>query len=508
MGGTWEDLNLYRSEYGFIPLESLLQKCECLAGGSTVISVFEDHQGFIWFGRIDNGGLVVIDPKTLSNNCFRTENGLPDNSITSIMQDQEKNLWVGTYRGAAKIKYMDDPLSKSSLEVELIGRADGLSNITLWNGAASNSKQEIYFGTRDGLIELNPENLTTVHMAPQIILSEFNVLNSAPLPKNTPLTIPHPSEKIILNPYQKVFHIAFSGSDFYQSGSMSYAYRFSNLDSSWIDIANQHNLTFANLSPGVYDFEVRARLTNSSWGQSHRIKIQIIPPVYRRWWFATFLILSALALVYAIQQNRILQLKKVQQIREQISHDLHDDIGSALTNIEIMSGLATRTTSPKPGIYQQILETAKNSNESLHQIVWNLNPANDQLKNILPYLSGYAARSLESVDVALEIQDAGVRDELKMDLLRRKDLYLCFKEAITNIIKHSKATDVLIVFDLNHKILKIMISDNGIGIKSNSPMKGNGFINMKKRLEKWGGEARISQGSDQGLDLTLTMPIP
>jgi ligand-binding sensor domain-containing protein/signal transduction histidine kinase len=504
--GTWDDLNLYRPQYGFIAVESILDNCDCLRGGSSVISVYEDHQGLIWFGRIDDGGLVVIDPITLANNCFRTENGLPDNSVTSIFQDYQNNIWIGTYQGAAKIAYPKDPFAHQNLDLAIVGITEGLPNATLWNGSVSQKKDRIYFGTRDGMIEIDANKVKLNREAPKTILSSFRRLNNM-----SPGTLWQTSEltkMIRLRPNDKVITIDFSAVNFYHSEAMDYAYRFSNFDSNWIDLGHQHSITFANLAAGQYNFQVKSRLTNSAWGEAAKLHLLLIPPLYQRWWFILLVIMLSLYLVYAIQQYRIQQLKNIQQIREQISRDLHDDIGSALTNIEIMSGLAAREESKGKPTLQRILKTAKSSNESLHQIVWNMNPANDQLSNMIPFLAEHAARLLEEININLVIHDETEGTSMKIEVAKRKDLLLAFKEALTNIVKHAEATKVVVYFQHAEKMFQIVIADNGRGLMVPLTKQGNGIANMKERLNKWGGKVDFSSPSEGGLRVVIKLPIP
>jgi signal transduction histidine kinase/ligand-binding sensor domain-containing protein len=506
--GTLDDLNLYRPTKGFMGMEALISRCNCLEGGSSVISILEDHQGLIWFGRIDNGGLVVVDPNTYANNCFRIDHGLPDNSITSIVQDYENNLWVGTYRGAAKIKYPIDPMTPQDLDLQIIGIAEGMPNSTIWNGTNSKDRHKIYFGTRDGLIEMDAAELKLDQSAPRTILSDLKLLNNA---KGINKNLLQPNQvlrNIMLKPGDKVISVDFSADDFYRSEATQYAYRFSNLSSNWIYLGTQHTITFANLSAGEYVFEVRARLTNSDWGPAQKLHLLLQPPVHQRWWFITLAGILSLGIVYAIQQYRIQQLKKIQEIREQISRDLHDDIGSALTNIEIMSGLAARHESKGQPTLQRILKTARSSNESLHQIVWNMNPANDQLSNMLPFLAEHAARLLEEIEINLVIHDETDGASMKIQVAKRKDLFLAFKEALTNIVKHADATKVVVYFRYVEKMLHIVIEDDGKGLIMPLTKQGNGIANMKERLDRWGGKVDLDSRSDGGLRVVLQLPIP
>ena len=195
-------------------------------------------------------------------------------------------------------------------------------------------------------------------------------------------------------------------------------------------------------------------------------------------------------------------------MREEISRDLHDEIGSALSNIEILSGMAVVNKINNSSLFQRILDTAKNSNEALHQIVWNMNPANSELDIVIPYLSEFAARSLEGADISLHLRDDSDGQSIRIDVAKRKDLFLSFKEAITNIIRHSRASRVNIHFQYNHQMLSILILDNGIGINNNDANPGNGIRNMKARMERWKGKALLSPSAPEGTNVKLEMPIP
>ncbi|MCB0668530.1 MAG: hypothetical protein KDC80_22050 [Saprospiraceae bacterium] len=499
---TWDDLNLYRRGSMVVSMESVITECNCLKGGSTVLSIFEDHRGLIWFGRIDNGGLVVIDPATLQNNCFRLEQGLPDNSVTSILQDSAHNLWLGTYRGIVKLIYPDDPLHTSRLDIQIIDQSNGLPNSTIWNGCTDN-QGHLYFGTRDGLILIEGDQIKIKRNAPRILISGFH--SESMISPLQPSGSDNP-EMIELNAHDKVFSIDFAIDDQYQSEFAAYNYRFANLDTQWIDINRQHSLSFPNLSPGHYELEIRSRLLNSDWSLPRKFLFTIIPPVYRRWWFLMTVFSLTLILVYYLQQYRINQLKKIHRLREQISSDLHDEIGSALTNIEIIGGIAVRTEKKNRTAYEKIITTARSSNEALHQIVWNLNPTYDQVQNLVPYLANYAARTLDDSGISLKLdQDLGNRP-FTLDIDRRKDLNLAFKEAINNIVRHSKATEVKILFTIRDKMLQIAIRDNGIS-EAMEITPGNGLRNIEHRMSRSGGKLKYERCNPTGFEVLLDIPV-
>lgn len=512
--GTWDELNLLLPDGRFFRTDTLILDKSCLQAGSTTAAIWEDHNGYIWYSRIDGGGLVVLNPKTQDFNCFSVDKGLPNSSVTAILQDEQNNLWLGTYLGVCRISYPADPFSIQQLKVASFTTRDGLLSNTIWNGIASQDRKRLYFGTGSGLIGVYPENLVVDTTPPVLQFTDFKLFNESVLP-NDPTEILdveiRQTRLLKLNYRQNVFSIEFAGLNFYENERYIYSYRMKGVDNHWIEAGNQHVITFANLPPGDYYFEARVKGQNSRWSTTKELHIHISPPFWQRLWFLSLVALALIMLGYWLNRFLTRQLLKVQTIRNRIAADLHDDIGTTLSHIELMGILGSEEAQGTESgrlFFQRIRNEAKRSNESLHFIVWSINPENDHLEKVVTYLTRTALEILESAGLEVQFQTGSPPAHVKISSEKRKDLLLAFKESLINICKYAEATKVSISLDYSPGRLNIQVKDNGKGLPDNAWDKGSGLQNIQNRMKKWQGNAAFITQEDKGLEVHLDLPIP
>ncbi|MCB0840475.1 MAG: hypothetical protein KDD99_27605, partial [Bacteroidetes bacterium] len=512
--GTWAELNLMKAENEFFHTDDFIQTTECLRGGNSTGSIMEDHLGNIWFGRIDEGGLLVINPQTGQFNCFDMESGLANLSVTAIMQDDRKDIWIGTYLGISRIRYPKDPFSSKELTIVHFKVKDGLPTNIITDGIAAKDGNTLYFGTGTGLIRLFPEKIRPDTIPPVIQFTDFKLFNSSVIPHPLSPVLKreiHEVDLISLNHRQNVFSIEFAGLNYFENEENIYAYRLQGVDPDWIETGKNHIITYSQLKPGRYLVEVKGKSSKSSWSKPVQLSVLIHPPFWQQWWFFVLVGIGITLAAYSFHAYRIRQIQRVQEIRNRIAADLHDDIGTTLSNIEILSFLGTQNPDnpeQEKGFFHKIRKEAKQSNEALHHIVWSINPENDYLNTVVSHLVRTALEILEPSGINVKVQRPELPESFKLISEKRKDLHLAFKEIITNISKYAQASTVDITFLLQKKELIICIRDNGIGLSDLAWEKGYGLKNIQKRMENWRGKAHFQNLPDQGLEITLRIPVP
>ncbi len=202
---------------------------------------------------------------------------------------------------------------------------------------------------------------------------------------------------------------------------------------------------------------------------------------------------------------------KTETLRARIAADLHDDIGSTLSSTSIFATMLRRNLEKKGWQPQELLtridKNLSEVQESLHDIVWSINPENDNLENIILKMRDYAGEVLNAQQIALrlDIPEAGAFQEVSM--AGRRLIYLVFKEAMNNIIRHSHATEVTLAIAVTEGSIKITVSDNGVGFELGESIWGNGMINMRNRARSIGGSLHIRSARGRGTTVNLLMPI-
>ncbi|GAO44269.1 sensor histidine kinase [Flavihumibacter petaseus] len=223
------------------------------------------------------------------------------------------------------------------------------------------------------------------------------------------------------------------------------------------------------------------------------------------------LLLSGYFLFSRYQLKRKIQEQQAMMaIRNNIAKDLHDEIGSALTSIRILSEVSGRNLSGdsnKTHAYlQQITEQSAAAQQGMSDIVWAVRPENDTLENMVIRMREYAAATLESKDVITSIRIDESLLEKTLDMHQRRDFLLLYKEAINNIAKHAEARNVDITLRRQADQLEMIIMDDGRGFDPSGSTSSNGLRNMEARAQLLGGRLSVQTATGNGTSITLYLP--
>jgi signal transduction histidine kinase len=225
-----------------------------------------------------------------------------------------------------------------------------------------------------------------------------------------------------------------------------------------------------------------------------------------------FIFGTILYLVYQNMQIKMAQLKEITAIdeeRRRISHDLHDDIGSHLTQIALVSDMAKSKLDDKDAICADldgIYDEAKSLVRKLDETIWAIRPENDKMEDLVDYICNQSQQFLQAVDIRCRLHLPEDFPDIDMNAQRRHDIYLCVKEAVHNIIKHSGGTQADLSFDYTSGWLTIVVQDNGGGIVP-SVRQGNGLLNMDARMKKMNGTYEMTSDPSKGTTVTFKLKM-
>lgn len=450
-----------------------------------VRSIFQSRDGRIIFGTAGNG--IFIKHSSTYRNITLID-GLPSNTVYDIAEDDDRNIWLATAHGVC---YLD---SKNSYKVtvvdELFGKYFGkcgiIDSTILW--ALGKTDLTIYNFARDG----------NSAIPPPIYITKMSVNGN-----NRPF-----SETLELSSSENNIEISYIGVSFKGEKGVRYKYSIDGNHSGW-HATDQNRLSLVALKPGDYRFSVYA--INKQGIQSSSpatITFLISHPYWQRWWFF-LLILSGLVLAGGIYfRIRINKLRAIEKVRNRISKDLHDDIGSNLTGIAVSSKIIQRQSKPADAMHAGLIDIEKTAEKTLdlmRDIVWFINPSNDSVEDLILRMKEIAPLLLGSIEYTFDKQT--VHSNSKIDIEVKRNLFLIFKEALTNIAKHSRATAVSIkVNQTKHKI-EFCITDNGVGFNAGNHYAGNGLANFKKRAKEINGVLDIKSASKSGTMISVSAPL-
>lgn len=222
------------------------------------------------------------------------------------------------------------------------------------------------------------------------------------------------------------------------------------------------------------------------------------------------LILVIIVGVFYVRQSRLNQKLKVARLRNHIAGDLHDDVGSTMSTISILSEVA-KNSMEQPEKVTSLLNNIGNSSrellETLDDIVWSVNPKNDALSLMVPRMKQFALELLGSANVKLSFDVPDDLEHILLSMERRRNVYLVFKEALHNIAKYAHATTVNISLKHTSGRLFMIIKDDGAGFEMINAKKGNGLQNMVERAGLLDGTCDINSSPGKGTKVSLSIPL-
>ncbi len=314
--------------------------------------------------------------------------------------------------------------------------------------------------------------------------------------------------KPIVLPYEdNEMRFTYAAASYIDETRNTYSYKLEGFDNDWSPWSLETQKDYTNLPEGDYVFKVRSRNVYEVDGKMDQLSFSILPPWYRAWWayfMYTILITGILYIAFKIRVNQIL---KVERMRTRIANDLHDDVSATLTGISLFAEAVQRDKDPKKKSYfmSRISESAGDAKENITDIVWAINPENDQWEEFLVKCRRYASDLMESkgIEYTLHIADQ-IPGKLKMDV--RQHLWMVFKEMLTNVVRHSQAERVDVILDVEDGVLKLIVQDNGIGINKEKE-SGNGLLNIQKRADKLKAKLLLETDKEFGTRWRLELPL-
>ena len=461
---------------------------------------------YLWIGT-NGGGLNRMDLSTGKCTRYSTKNGLPNDVVYGILPDNANNLWMSTNKGLSCF----NPSKQSFKNYE---EKDGLQSNEFNHNVYLRSKKGIlFFGGVNGYNYFDPATITSNPVAPKVVITDLRIKNqtvNVNEPRSPLKNAVYLEKKIVLPYRDNMITFEFAAMDFTAPDKNQYTFRLEGFDGDWINAGNNNTTTYTNLDPGTYTFKVKGSNKDGVWNEEGAsIKVIIIPPWYMTWWFRTLVVLSIAGGVYAVYRYRLRQTLKLHAIRNSIARDLHDEIGSNLSNISIFSEVAQEqkgTAAETEPILKKINEYSRVSMTAMSDIVWMINARNDGFDNIISRMRSLAAELFEAKNYMLHLHFDEQLNHLSLNMEQRKNFYLIYKEAINNIAKYALCKNVWITLKKEHNTITLLVKDDGTGFDKGVKNKGNGLYNMEKRAETLKGKLAIESKPGEGTEIQLVFP--
>ena len=448
----------------------------------------------------NTGALSMVNIKTGKVINKTMHNGLPSAYVSQMSLDKEGVLWLITNNGLSRYDVSKDQFT-------LYNQRDGILYAHKAADAKFNMRNgEVWFGGENVLFGFHPDSLKSDEVPPRVTLTDFRLFNTFIfLDSLTQL------DRIRLNPDEHTFTIYFSALSFSQQDRLTYYYKMEGADKDWIRADRSQMANFSLLPPGHYNFLVRCENMQGVQSPITTLRIYIAPPFYKTWWFVSFIMLLVGGIIYLLYRQRVNKLLALEKLRTKVARDLHDDMGSTLSTINILSSMAkTRLNSNPVQASEYISKISDNSQrmmEAMDDIVWSIKPDNDTIQKITGRMREFATSVLEAKDIDLDFKvDENVKD-VKLDMEARRDFFLIFKEAINNIAKYARSGQVHVYVACHQQRLILSIKDDGVGFDVQAADSGNGLGNMQKRAENLKARLQVQSKPGEGTKITLNLPV-
>jgi len=464
-----------------------------------VSSVHIDQAGRLWLATDAAGVMRVDDPSAerLSGRLYSTATGLASDQTFTISEDKSGRIYVVTGRGV-------DRLDAATGAIRHYTSAEGLVFGPL---SLRDADGGLWFGSARHLSRLLP----AANVSPAPPSAWISNVSVEGLPEPIPNLGAHNAGSLSLNSTDRQISVEFFGI----GEGLQYQYRLGAAgDAKWSMPADQRTVHYASLSPGRYQFEVRAVSADSGLASSPAtIAFVIPPPIWLRWWFLT-LGLAAIALtLYGLHRRRVAHLVEVERVRTRIATDLHDDLGANLSRVAILSEVVKQrlgeTDAHSVSLLAEIADSSRSLMGSLRDLVWAIDPVGGSVGDLETRVRHIAGTLLDPKGVAWTLQRGDDDSRCLLDAEQRRHMMLFFKEGINNAARYAEASRVDLSIEHVRQLLICRINDNGRGFDiSVAPAHGGrGLRNMRARAAALGGRLDILSTPGAGTSLILTVPL-
>jgi ligand-binding sensor domain-containing protein/signal transduction histidine kinase len=505
-----------------------------LLAGVPIHALCEDGFGRLWIGTQGKGLAWKSDGQIV---LWNVRSGFPDNDISGILADDVGRLWVSTRRGIHVLTSMPTNSAAGCFpQLQTVSQFDSSSLAivrTGWPQAVKARDGRMWFTGPNAVYVLDPHDFHP-SAAPFRVELESVMVNGQPWSFRNAFDMADrldPDKPLEFPSHLRTLEIEFTAPSMVSPERLQFQHRLDHFDKDWVDNDTDRRVRYNGLPFGKYQFHVRAKNMDGTWGPENASLVFVLPPPFwrRPWVIAVEALLAGTIIAAAARlffhrrlRLRLAQLgqqEAMERERMRIARDMHDEIGSRLTRISYFSELALQEETPSKESLHSIADTIRDLLQTLDEIVWAVNPQNDTLENLAAYLGYYVTEYLHNTSVECKLDIPPNLPLIPLTAETRHNIFLAFEEALSNALRHSGATCVCVDMSQSDGRFEIRVRDNGRGFdrsgdlvnggKNNSPagrkQPGNGLVNIVQRLESVGGEANIESHPGKGTVVTLRL---
>lgn len=490
-------------------------------------SLYMDHDGVLWIGTSGRGLGRFQEGKFTR---YGEAQGLLAESVCYMIEDLRSNLWIGSLNGLLRVRKQD--LNNvalgitSSVDCRAYDESSGLAatecSIGSQPGPCLDRNGRLWFPTIRGLASVDPDQIRPNTNAPPVII-ESVLVQDEPLNSNPLAALSH--DEVLVPSGKENIEIRYTSLNLGTAKKAKFKYRMETpgQQEAWTKVGSLRVAHYEKLPPGHYVFRVTACNEDDVWNETGAtLAFFVQPPFWRTSWFLTLVALVIIGLITGLvhyfstqklqrQLEGMRQQQALEKERARIARDIHDQLGASMTQMALLAEMVEGDKDDPAEVEnhaRQITHTARDTSKVLDEIVWTVNPSNDTLEGLINYTCKYAQEyfAVANVRYRLDIPAQLPHTEISPEL--RHNVFLAAKEAITNVVRHAKASEVRLSLKLEPGQFTLELLDNGRGPAGmEAKTSRNGLRNMRKRMEDVGGTFEIGPGPEGGALVRLTAPI-
>lgn len=456
---------------------------------NSVNDILERSDGSYLISTQENG-LLFFNPDNNSMPFIPVKNG--QFASRGLAFDKDSMLWIIGVDGIYRMDLITNATNH-------FGKQFGISsNLSGYFFTVANNR--LTTGFNSGFISFDPLTVQTDTLLPAPEITSLWVMDT---PSDSLLHAPLKLK--YRNNYLKFY---ISSKVYTDNEALTYHYQLVELDNGWRDNGNNPYLIYTNLPHGNFKLAFKIRTDSGRESNVQYFQFSITPPFYKTPVFFFLATATFLSLFYGIYRYRLKQVLRLQEVRNNIARDLHDDIGSTLGSIHLYSQIARSKTENNATELMEILQRIEHSSaeiiEKAGDTVWTVNASNDSVLKLAARMESYAYTVLSVTGITLHFHyDLNMADT-PLDMIRRKNVFFIFKEIIHNIQKYSKCHHVDVSVHRTGDEIIIEVSDDGVGFIPENVNKGNGLRNMQWRASEIKGRLSIKSTPGSGTAIRLS----
>lgn len=483
--------------------------------GAAIHAVLPDSSGAVWLGTAE-GLVLAADGKTRR---FTEADGLPDDIVLQLLPGGADHLWLGTPRGlfrVARAELLARAQGGALINPIAHGPEQGLSGISPvanhFPSAWRDRHGTLWFCTYRGGIGIHPERLAHDAPPPPVLIDELRINDQAVRPGDH-LRVPTGAEQMVFR---------FAALSFAAPEHVRLRHRLEGFESDWVDTAPDRTARYAKLPPGDYRLQVTACNSEGTWNQGGaNFAFTVLPAWWQTPWFSVAVVVVSVGCIggavrFWSQRKLRAQLQRLEhehaleKERARISRDMHDELGGSVTGINLLvQRLRGGGVSETDGLLDLLERRVRRLTLELERVVWTVSPKNTSLDQLATFIERFALNLFAGSAIRCRVRGRESIPALPLNPETQHHVLAVIKEAINNVLKHSHATEAVIVMSFEAGAFALSIRDDGVGFtpEAKEHSERNGLRNIHSRIQESGGTVEIRSAPGAGAGIAFRVPI-